>query len=111
MTERHEVTVSTTPAPDGVRLPFHFRATCSCRRLDSGWNAIKWALLAAQEHFAEVGLTWTQGNLTDGHLVRQQIAEQIRATPHPCHETDNAYCACADLQRKQDAEIAEGADV
>ncbi len=34
-----------------------------------------------------------------------QTAERIESAPHPCQEPDNAYCACADLQRKQDAAI------
>lgn len=42
-------------------------------------------------------------------LLRGRIAAEIEAAAHPCQEDDGAYCACADLQRKQDARIARGA--
>lgn len=41
-------------------------------------------------------------------LLRGRIAGEIEAAAHPCQEDDVAYCACADLQRKQDARIARG---
>lgn len=41
--------------------------------------------------------------------LRGQIAREIETTPHACHEPDGTYCACADLQRQQDAQIARGA--
>lgn len=54
-------TVSITP----YTRPAVFTLTCTCGGLRET-NAIKWVLLAAQQHYVSLGLTWQgQGLLVD----------------------------------------------
>jgi len=78
----HAVTVETRPGHQGGTLPFTFSATCTCRGLATGQNAIKWVLLAVQEHYAQAGMTAPKGNLVDGHKVLADIEEHVLAAAH-----------------------------
>lgn len=75
------------------------------------WELIPAELVAMHDAFAGTSLTGLARILKrHEEIVRAQIADRIEAAPHPCREPDDAYCACADLQRKQDADIARGDD-
>jgi hypothetical protein len=78
----HAVTVETRPGHQGDTLPFTFSATCTCRGLATGQNAIKWVLLAVQEHYAQAGMTAAKGNLIDGHAVLADIEGHVLAAAH-----------------------------
>jgi hypothetical protein len=78
-TSAHIVEIHATPTsgPPAHSIPFTFTASCSCRGIELSHNAIKWTLLAIQEHYTEVGMTGAKGNLVDGHPLLGQIQEAL----------------------------------
>jgi hypothetical protein len=78
----HFVSIAARPNLPGLSLAHTFSATCSCRGLSTGQNAVKWVLLAVQEHYTQAGLTAGKGNLVDGHKVLASIEEHVLAAAH-----------------------------